>query len=264
MRLEATCQMQLSVENPTPLVAMLRPRSGEGQWVVSETYTMEPFVPVTEYTDSYGNLCQRLTAPAGSFRVGMTAQVETADEITVAPGAGWTALEDLPSDVLQFLLPSRYCPSDKLEDKAREVVADARPGYDQVDAIRKFIQREITYKYGVSDSSSDALDTLKAGAGVCRDFSHIGISLCRALQIPARMVVGFLYKLDPMDMHAWFEAFVGGRWYTFDATQKEPRGGRIAVAYGRDAVDVALFNEYGPVKVKNMHVSVSELPRAPR
>ena len=259
MRLEAQCHMQLSVDKPTPLIAMLRPRSGDAQWIVSEAYEMEPFEPVTEYTDGFGNLCQRLTAPAGSFRIGVRAQVETSEQITVAPGASWTPPAELPADVLQFLLPSRYCPSDKLQDKARSVVQDARPGYDQVDAIRKFIQREITYKYGVSDSSSDALDTLKAGAGVCRDFSHIGISLCRALQIPARMVVGFLYQLDPMDMHAWFEAFVGGRWYTFDATQEEPRGGRIAVAYGRDAVDVALFNEYGPVKVKDMHVSVSKL-----
>lgn len=259
MRLEAKCQMQLSVDKPTPMIAMLRPRSGAGQWVVSETYNMSPFVPVIEYTDSYGNLCQRLTAPAGSFSIGVTAQVETAGQITVAPGAALTELAELPSDVLQFLLPSRYCPSDKLQDKARSVVGNARPGYDQVDAICRFIQREITYKYGVSDSSSDALDTLEARAGVCRDFSHIGISLCRALQIPARMVVGFLYQLDPMDMHAWFEAFVDGRWYTFDATQQEPRGGRVAVAYGRDAVDVALFNEYGPVKVKEMHVAVSKL-----
>jgi transglutaminase-like putative cysteine protease len=262
MRLEAKCQMTLDVEEPTPLVAMLRPRSGEGQWVVSESYELEPFVPVLEYTDPYGNLCQRLTTPTGSFKIGVTAQVETADHITVAPGAPLTPLTAVPVDALQYLLPSRYCPSDKLQDKAREVVGSARPGYDQVEAIRHFIHTQIKYKYGVSNSSTDALETLQAGAGVCRDYSHIGISLCRALLIPARMVVGFLYRLDPMDMHAWFEAFIDGRWYTFDATQPEPRGGRIAVAYGRDAVDVALFNEYGPVKVKEMQVSVSELRRS--
>jgi len=261
MRLEAKCTMTLNVEQPTPLVAMLRPRSGDGQWVASESYELEPFVPVTEYTDAYGNLCQRLTTPKGRFKIGVTAQVETADHITVAHGAPLTPVTELPADVLQYLLPSRYCPSDKLQDKAREVVGNAKPGYDQVDAIRHFIHTGIEYKYGVSNSSTDALDTLQAGAGVCRDFSHIGISLCRALQIPARMVVGFLYRLDPMDMHAWFEAFVGGRWYTFDATQVEPRGGRITVAYGRDATDVALFNEYGPANVEHMHVSVTELRR---
>jgi transglutaminase-like putative cysteine protease len=261
MRLKATCAMDLSAKQPTPLVAMLRPRSGEGQWIVSEAYKVEPFVPLIEYTDSFGNLCQRLVAPAGKFHIGVSAEVETADHIDVAPGAPHTELAQLPADVLQFLLPSRYCPSDKLEKRAHEIVGSAHKGYDQVDTIQKFIQREIEYKYGVSNASTDALETLEAGAGVCRDFSHIGISLCRALQIPARMVVGFLYRLDPMDMHAWFEAFVNGRWYTFDATQKEPRGGRITVAYGRDATDVALFNEYGPVEVKEMKVSVSELPR---
>lgn len=258
MRLEAKCEMKLSSEKPTPLVAMLRPRSGNGQWVASETYEIEPFVPVYEYTDAFGNLCQRLTAPSGSFRISISAQVETEPQIAVQPGAPATPLAELPDDVLRYLLPSRYCPSDKLEDRARSVIGRARPGYDQVEAVRRFIHEEIEYKYGVSNASTDALDTLKAGAGVCRDFAHIGISLCRALQIPARMVVGFLYKLEPMDMHAWFEAFVGGRWYTFDATQSEPRAGRIAVAYGRDAVDVALFNEYGPTSVKDMRVSVEE------
>jgi transglutaminase-like putative cysteine protease len=189
----------------------------------------------------------------------VTAEVETAETIDVAPGAPFTPLSAVPADVLQFLLPSRYCPSDKLGDKARAVVKGARPGYDQVEAIRRFIRSEIKYQYGVSNGSTDAIQTLEAGAGVCRDFSHIGIALCRAMQIPARMTVGFLHRLDPMDMHAWFEAFVGGRWYTFDATQDEPRGGRIAVAFGRDATDVALFTEYGPVHVKNMQVSVKEL-----
>jgi transglutaminase-like putative cysteine protease len=156
------------------------------------------------------------------------------------------------------MLPSRYCPSDKMFKDAQKVVGDAKPGYDQVEAIRSFIHRSIEYRYGASDGSTSALETLRDKAGVCRDFAHLGISFCRALRIPARMVVGFLYKLDPMDMHAWFEAFVGGRWYTFDATQPEPRGGRITVAYGRDAADVALFTEYGPIEVKKMQVTVSK------
>lgn len=259
MRLEAKCEMNLTAEQPTPLVGMLRPRSGEGQWVVKEIYEVDPYVPVVEYTDGFGNLCQRLTTPIGHFRIGVTAEVETPDHITVAPGALYTPPGELPADVLQFLLPSRYCPSDKLQDKANSVTAGAAPGYDQVEAIRRFIHSQIKYKYGVSNSSTDAVETLQAGAGVCRDFSHIGISLSRALLIPARMVVGFLHRLDPMDMHAWFEAFVGGRWYSFDATQPEPRGGRVTVAYGRDATDVALFNEFGPVEVKEMKVSVREL-----
>jgi transglutaminase-like putative cysteine protease len=257
MRLDAGCEMTLHVDAPTPLIAMLRPRSGLGQWIVSEKYSIEPFVPVFEYVDVFGNLCQRLVAPKGSFHIRVDATVESSPTITVDPKAPFTPIPELPDDVLQFLLASRYCPSDRLEDKAREVAGDHAPGYAQVEAIRAWIHSNFEYKYGVSDAHSGALETLEAGAGVCRDFTHLGLSLCRALRIPARMVVGYLHRLDPMDMHAWFEAFVGGRWYTFDATQPEPRGARITVAYGRDAADVALFSEYGPVKMKRMNVWVT-------
>ena len=125
-----------------------------------------------------------------------------------------------------------------------------------MEAIRAWIHANLEYRYGVSDAATDALDTLARGAGVCRDFAHVGIGLCRALQIPARMVVGYLYRLDPMDMHAWFEAFVGGRWYTFDATQDAPRGGRIVVAYGRDAADVAFLSNYGEMATERLTVQV--------
>ncbi len=257
MRLDAGCEMTLNVEAPTPLVAMLRPRSGLGQWVVSEKYQIEPFVPVIEYVDVFGNLCQRLVAPQGRFYIRVEAAVEASPTIAVEPDAPWTPIAELPDGVLQFLLPSRYCPSDRVDDTAKDITRGHVPGYAQVEAIRAYIHGNFEYKYGVSDAHSGALETLEARAGVCRDFSHVGLALCRALLIPARMVVGFLHGLDPMDMHAWFEAFVGGRWYTFDATQAEPRGGRIAVAYGRDAADVALFSEYGPVKMKKMNVWVN-------
>jgi transglutaminase-like putative cysteine protease len=257
MRLHASCEMTLTAKQPVPLVAMLRPRSGRGQWVASETYELEPFVPVVEYVDPFGNLCQRLLAPKGSFRIRVESVVETADDIDVAPGAPLTPVEELPDDALHFLLPSRYCPSDRTCDVAATVTHGKKLGYDQVEAIRAFIHEHIEYKYGVSDGSTSALETLKDRAGVCRDFAHVGISLCRALGMPSRMVVGYLHRLDPMDMHAWFETFVGGRWYTFDATQQQPRGGRIAVAYGRDAADVALFTEYGPIELKKMKVAVA-------
>jgi transglutaminase-like putative cysteine protease len=258
MRLHATCEMTLSAKGDVPLVAMLRPKSGRVQFVANESYEIEPFVPVTEYVDGFGNLCQRLVARADPFRIKVCAVVEVPDAIDVSPGAPFTPIEQLPDDVLQFLLPSRYCPSDKMGDTAQTVTRDRPPGYDQVEAIRAWIHHEFEYRYGVSDGSTGALETLRDRAGVCRDFSHVGISLCRAQLIPARMVVGYLHGLDPMDMHAWFEAFVGGRWYTFDATQDAPRGGRIAVAYGRDAADVALFSEYGPIEVKKMTVTVTD------
>jgi transglutaminase-like putative cysteine protease len=258
MRLKAGCDLKIETEGATPMIAMLRPRSGEAQWVASETYRLEPFTQVVEYTDTFGNLCQRLVAPKGKFQLRVDVEVVTPDNITTAKGAPLTQVQDLPLEALQFLLQSRYCPSDELEDQAQEVASKHRPGYDQAEAIRAWIHENFEYKYGVSSGSTTAKDTLRNKAGVCRDFSHVGISLCRALMIPARMVVGWLHQLDPMDMHAWYEAFVNGRWYTFDATQQHPRGGRIAVAYGRDAADVALFTEYGPTKIADMKVWVEE------
>jgi transglutaminase-like putative cysteine protease len=256
MRLRATCEIKLKANKSTPLIAMLRPRSGEAQWIASESYDISPFSSAVEYVDTYGNLCQRMLAPADQFTIRTDAVLEVAENIAVSPGAPLTQFSALPDYALQFLLPSRYCPSDMMVQLASEVTANALPGYDQVEAIRSWIHKNIAYQYGVSNASTSALDTVAARAGVCRDFAHIGLSLCRALQIPARMVVGYLYQLDPMDLHAWFEAYVGGNWFTFDATQVAPRGGRIALAYGRDAADVALITELGSLTTESMQVTV--------
>ncbi len=208
----------------------------------------------------YGNLCQRLIAPPGQFRIRTQATVETAPTIDVAPGAPYVPVESLPDDVLHFLLQSRYCPSDQpaIGKQAGDIVAGAEPGYDQAEAIRAWIHTQIRYEYSTSDATTSALETLQNRVGVCRDFTHLGISLCRSLNIPARMVVGYLHDLKPMDLHAWFEAFVGGRWYVFDATQTEPRGNRITVAYGRDAADVAFLTQFGSMTLQRMQVWVDE------
>ena len=235
---------------------MLRPRSGAGQWIIREEYQITPAVNVTEFTDMYGNLCQRVVAPQGPFSIHFSATVQTADLIDVSPGAPFTPVEDLPDDVLHYTLPSRYCQSDQLGDLAAQITERAEPGYDQAEAIRKWIHENVTYKYGTSDASTSAVDTADKRVGVCRDFTHLGISLCRALNIPARMVVGYLHELDPMDLHAWFEAYVDGRWFTFDATQEKPRGNRITVAYGRDAADVAFTTQFGLMQLNDMKVWV--------
>ncbi|MES2534108.1 MAG: transglutaminase family protein [Pseudomonadota bacterium] len=259
MKLKANCTMTVKAAEDCPVVAMLRPRSGQAQWMISERYELSPWVRTTEYVDSYGNLCQRLKIPQGEMRIEVEMVMETEEHIRVTPGAPPTPVEWLPDDALLYLLQSRYCPSDKMEAQAREIVGDALPGYDQVEAIRHWIHENLEYRYGVSDATTDALDTLGHGAGVCRDFSHVGVALTRSLKIPARVVVGYLHQLDPMDMHAWFEAFIDGRWYTFDATQAQPRGARIVVAYGRDAADVAFVSNYGPLEMGEMNVSVERL-----
>jgi len=261
MQLNVGCELAFDVQGPTPLVLMLRPRSGAGQWVIREEYRITPSATVTEFTDLYGNLCQRLLASPGPFSIRFTATVETADTLDVAPGAPHTPVEALPDEVLHFTLPSRYCQSDQLGDLAADITRDAAPGYDQVEAIRHWIHTRIRYQYGTSDASTTALDTARQRVGVCRDFTHLGMALCRSLNIPARMVVGYLHELKPMDLHAWFEAYVNDRWYTFDATQAQPRGNRVTVAYGRDAADVAFTTQFGPMRLTDMQVWVQAAPR---
>ena len=258
MKLKAHCELTLTAPTDCPLVAMLRPRTGQAQRMVSTSYTLQPWVPVSNYVDIYGNLCQRLVVPQGTLRMVFDVTMEVEANIAVHTDALFTPTQNLPDDVLLYLLQSRYCPSDKMQEKARDIVGNAPPGYPQVEAIRRWIQHNLVYQYGVSTATTDAIDTLGHGAGVCRDFAHVGIALCRSLRIPARIVVGYLYQLDPMDLHAWFEAFVGGRWYTFDATQQAPRGGRIVIAYGRDAADVAFISDYAeqPLEVLDMRVEV--------
>ncbi len=248
--------MNVEAEGDSAVVLMLRPQTGLGQDVKTSHLSIEPDLQVREVKDAFGNIMQRAILTSGQSVITSTCTVETPDEITVNQDAEFTLVQNLPDDVLQYLLPSRYCESDKLLKMATSITKGIQPGYLQAEAIRNWIYRKLKYKYGVSTASTSALDTAKKRAGVCRDFSHLGIALCRALRIPARMVVGYLHLLDPMDLHAWFEAFVGGRWYTFDATQKQPRGNRIVIAYGRDAVDVAQMSEYGPVKTKSMSVWV--------
>ncbi len=260
IKLHVGSDITVRAAHDCPIVAMLRPASGLAQWLSSETYVFDPWVPTAEFVDVYGNHCQRMVVPRGLMRLRVEATVETEALLAVAPWAPFTLVQNLPDNALQYLLPSRYCPSDTLETRARQIVGDASPGYRQVDAIRAWIHERIEYRYGASDASTDAAATLQRGAGVCRDFAHVGMALTRAMRIPARMVVGYLFGLDPMDLHAWFEAYVGDRWYTFDATQGLPRGARVVVGYGRDAADVAFISNYSRLETVAMKVWAEVAP----
>ncbi len=262
MWLEIKCDLSFQIEIATPFILMLRPRSGAQQWVASEEYKITPFVDVIEFTDGYGNLCQRLIASPGKFSVKTKSSVRISDTIDTAPSAPFVEVQNLPDAVLSYLLPSRYCESDRFSDMASEITADAQPGYDQVERITNWLREHVSYVPGSSNIPMSAVDVNMRQSGVCRDLSHLGIALCRSLSIPARIAVGYLHELEPMDMHAWFEAFVGGRWYTFDATQKGPRGGYVTVGLGRDAADVALYNQFGPaVYPLRQAVSVARIKR---
>jgi len=261
MRLQISCELSFDIEFPTPFVLMLRPRSGAQQWIAKEEYELTPSMPVFEFTDSYGNLCQRLLAPAGNFIIRTKAEVDVADEIDRAPGAPFIEIQNLPDAVLSYLLPSRFCESDRFGVMAMEITAEQSPGYDQVAAIERWLRNNIRYEPGSSDYSVSAIEVNNRQYGVCRDFAHLGISLCRSLSIPARMVVGYSRDIVPMDLHAWFEAYVGGRWYMFDAVQSvsDPKG-FVSIGYGRDAADVAIYNQFGPaVYPVTQHVNVVEI-----
>jgi transglutaminase-like putative cysteine protease len=260
MWLHTSCDLVFNITVPTPFILMLRPRSGAQQWIARETYMLSPSVPAFEFTDNYGNLCQRLVAPPGLFSVHTTADVMTADFVDQDTGAPFIEIQNLPDTVLNYLLPSRYCESEQFGQMATAITADAQPGYNQVAAIQSWLRNNIQFEPGTSNISVSAAEINTRGSGVCRDLSHLGIALCRSLSIPARLVVGYLYGLEPMGLHAWFEAYVGNRWYTFDATQRELKGGYVAIGYGRDAADVAVYNQFGPlVYAITERVSVNQI-----
>lgn len=253
MWFNTSCDLSFDIIEPTPFMLMLRPRRGPQQWVAREEYRLLPSVPVAEFTDGYGNYCQRLVAPPGPFSIHAAAEVMIPDVVAIAPGAPFVPVQNLPDQVLSFLLPSRYCESDRFFSMASEITAGQLLGYDQVAAIEDWLRNTIRYLPGSSEYPESAVEVNQRQSGVCRDLSHLGIALCRSLSIPARMVVGYLYNLQPMDMHAWFEAYVGDRWYTFDATQGKREDGYIVVGYGRDAADVAIFNQFGLPVHQSVH-----------
>ena len=255
MRLTADLLLETNASDSVPCILMLHPQSGDGQVIEKNELKTSLPCPQREYMDVYGNLCLRTMIPAGPFRLENNIVAVCEDEIEVDRAAAFMLMQDLPDDVLQFTLPSRYCESDLLGEKARGI-AGVATGYEQVESIRSWIHDNFEYAYGTTDSSTSARDVLNTRKGVCRDYAHAGIALCRSLDIPARMVVGYLYGLKPMDMHAWFQAYLGGRWFTFDATQEEPKGNRIVIAYGKDAADVAIATYFTNIELTRFEVSV--------
>ncbi|SHL99040.1 transglutaminase family protein [Chitinophaga sp. CF418] len=259
MLLQASSYFEMYADDPVTSIFMLRSKSGPAQSIRQEAFLTTPQLPVSEYIDGYGNICQRIIIPAGTTILESRVIAECDANIDVDTDAGYKPVEELPDDVLQFLLPSRYCESDKVAELAMQITMGIQSGYSQVGAIRQWCYHNISREYGTTNSSTSAVDVLQSRTGVCRDFAHVAIALCRSMNIPARMVVGYLYDLKPMDLHAWFEAFVGDRWYIFDALMPDPVGGRIIMAYGRDAADVAFASHFGNVVLTKMEVKVIKL-----
>ena len=260
MWLRVSCRLEMAFDTPSPMILLLRPRSDARQWVARDHYAVWPALPVDEYTDMYGNRCQRLMAPAGRFHLEVSSDVHAPPGIERRPGAAFVEIQELPAETLTYLAPSRYCESDRLGGLAAQISGRRRPGYEQVQAISEWIHRKLEYRTNSNPNPVSAVEVLERGHGVCRDFAHIGIALCRGLSIPARMIVGYLHRLEPMDLHAWFEAFVGGQWYAFDPTRATLNGGRVCLGHGRDAADVPVFTQFGPpVLPTRMDVAVDAI-----
>ena len=259
MKLKVGCQLEYQTYEETPVILLLRPHKSHLDAVIYEEFTVEPQLPLTEYIDFYGNCCDRLTVPVGSFKVNSSSIVDVEEFSFFDENIDSTPIQNLPDNAMVYLLPSRFCESDKLNNLASDIVSQSVTGFHKVEAIRRWVNNNVRYEYNHSNSSTSALDTLSSRIGVCRDMSHLAISLCRNVGIPARIVVGYMYLLYPMDMHAWFEVYLDGKWYTFDATQQVTTGGRVVLAYGRDAADVATATFYGNMQLQNMHVSVEKM-----
>lgn len=259
MKLKVACQLDYDSKENAPLILMLRPQNGSQQQLIEQNYLLTPNIPISEYQDVYGNLCQRMVAPLGKLNIKTCSIFEVQETLETNFEVGFVPVENLPNEVIIYTLPSRYCESDKLSNLAYEITENLTLGYAQVEAIRLWVKSHLTYEYGRSSSSTSAYDVSINRHGVCRDFTHLCLALCRGLNIPARMVVGYLHDLKPMDLHAWFEAYVGNKWYAFDATQVYTKGSRVIIAYGRDANDVAFASQFGEMELVNMWVSVEEI-----
>ena len=245
MKLRVSCSLRFQIIEPTVLILMLRPYRGIQQWINREVYIIKPVTPMIESVDSFGNSLQRIRVPVGNFLIYTSTDVIVADKVEAAPGNYFVEIHYLPNEILPYLLPSRYCESDRFGDLAREITFDSLPGYDQVSKINDWVRDTIKYVPGSSEFPMSAAEVHLRGYGVCRDLAQVAIALCRSISIPARLVVGYLYNLQPMDLHAWFEVYVGDKWYTFDPTQAELKGGRVIIAFGRDAADVSIFHQFG-------------------
>lgn len=262
MRMKGRSVFGYDVYAPTTITTMLRPRHQASQSILHEVYQIAPAIPFEEYTDLYGNSCQRATLPPGQYTITTEVEAEVAPSKTAPePSPPFALVGELPVDTMHYILPSRYCQSDLYEINmlALEIAGNLKPGYEQVEAIRKWIFENIRYQYGVTDASTTASDVARSRVGVCRDFTHLAIALCRNLCIPTRMTVGYLDKLTEIDLHAWFEVYMAGEWYTFDAVQEKTEGYRIEIAHGRDAADVAMVTQYGNAILQSLTVAVALL-----
>jgi transglutaminase-like putative cysteine protease len=257
--------IQFDLPAETAMIGMLNVHpTREWDLLAPDDVITEPRLHVGAYVDSFGNRCTRLVAPAGRLRLSSSTVVRdsgNADEVNLC--ARETPVGDLPHSVLQYLLSSRYCEVDRFVNIAAELFGQVTPGWGRVQAIVEWVHGSVAFDYQKARPTKTALDVYTERSGVCRDFQHLAITFCRALNIPARYASGYLGDIGipsrgPMDFSAWFEAFLDGRWWTFDARHNAPQVGRVLMAVGRDASDVAITTSFGEANLCGFEVVTHE------
>lgn len=270
MRIRCGYEIAYDCVAPTPMFLMLSVHPERaGDIVEPREIGFKAPLPVVakDYVDGFGNTCTRIVAPEGRTTIHTEFVVHdpgTPDPAT--PDAEQHPIEDLPDEALVYLLGSRYCDTDRMSDTAWSLFGDAPRGWGRVQAICDYVNNHITFGYHHARSTRTAWDAYQERVGVCRDFAHLAVTFCRCMNIPARYCTGYLGDIgvppaeDPMDFSAWFDVYLGGKWHTFDARHNKPRIGRVLMARGRDATDVAITTTFGPCRLAGFKVMTDEMP----
>jgi transglutaminase-like putative cysteine protease len=267
MKLRVGFEMIYDCPQPTPMVFNLNVHfTRVSDLIGRDNLTFDPSVPVASYRDTFGNWCTRIVAPKGRTRVGADALVnDTGLPDVVVPQARQLAVQDLPEETLLFLMGSRYCETDRLSETAWSLFGTGPTGWGRVQAICDYVHRHITFGYEHARMTRSALEAFHDKTGVCRDYAHLAVAFCRCMNIPARYCTGYLGDIGipppfgTMDFAAWFEAYLDGQWYTFDPRNNMPRIGRVLIARGRDAADVALSVTFGLNTLTSFRVWTDEV-----
>lgn len=260
MRFAVRSSLDYEVKSPTVFILNVEAAALHRQRIIVESLNLNPNFPIERFADDEGgSRFIRVNAEPGPFHVDYHGIVEM-DMIEKAPETiPEMPVGELPLDIMHYLYPSRFCQSDLLGRFARREFGELEPGHTRVTAICNWIHDHVDYVSGSSDSQTSAYDTMVLRAGVCRDFAHLGITFCRALNIPARFASGYAWQLDPPDFHAVFEAYLGGEWYLFDPTRQSALQGLVRIGVGRDASDAAFSTMYGEAEFKGMSVSIDAI-----